>query len=175
MVDDVVLDTGCACAMVRQYLVPKERLVAGATVRLRCAHGDVVTYPLAAVKLEIDGVSLPVTAAVEEKLLLGTDIPELGKLMNQHPHSPMLWLLPDPELKPADRLRRRLGTSRKEQSQVQWRKPIRSPPWMLTCFRTLQFDSPSHVERNAKHDTATASSERRITPDTCGERPKESV
>ena len=34
-VDDVVLDTGCACTMVRQDLVPKERLVAGATVRLR--------------------------------------------------------------------------------------------------------------------------------------------
>ena len=88
-VDDVVLDTGCACTMVRQDLVPKERLVAGATVRLRCTHGDVVTYPLATVKLEIEGVVLPVSAAVAEKLpvsvLLGTDVPELGKLMNQPP------------------------------------------------------------------------------------------
>ena len=88
-VDDVVLDTGCACTMVRQDLVPKERLVAGATVRLRCAHGDVVTYPLATVKLDIEGVVLPATAAVAEKLpisvLLGTDVPELGKLLNQPP------------------------------------------------------------------------------------------
>ena len=88
-VDDVVLDTGCACTMVRQDLVPKERLVAGATIRLRCAHGDVVTYPLATVKLDIEGVVLPATAAVAEKLpisvLLGTDVPELGKLLNQPP------------------------------------------------------------------------------------------
>ena len=92
VVDDVVLDMGCACTMVRQDLVPKERLVTGATIRLRCAHGDVVTYPLAAVKLEIDGVSLPITAAVAEKLpvsvLLGTDVPELGKLMNHSPQAP---------------------------------------------------------------------------------------
>ena len=38
LVDDVVLDTGCACTMVRRDLVPKEKLVAGATIRLRCAH-----------------------------------------------------------------------------------------------------------------------------------------
>ena len=85
VVDDVVLDTGCACTMVRQDLVPKERLVAGASIRLSCAHGDVVTYPLASVKIEIDGMSLPVTAAVANKLpvsvLLGTDVPELQKLI----------------------------------------------------------------------------------------------
>ena len=87
--DDVVLDTGCACTIVRRDLVPEEKFVAGATIRLRCAHGDVVTYPLAAVRLEIDGLSLPVTAAVAERLpvsvLLGTDVPELEKLIGQHP------------------------------------------------------------------------------------------
>ena len=35
VVDDVVLDMGCACTTVCQDLVPKERLVAEATVRLR--------------------------------------------------------------------------------------------------------------------------------------------
>ena len=62
-------------------------MVPGATIQLRCAHGDVVTYPLAAVTLEIDGLTLPVTVAVDERLpvsvLLGTDVPEFGKLINQ--------------------------------------------------------------------------------------------
>ena len=117
-------------------------------------------------------MSLPVTAPVAEKLLasvlLGTDIPELGKLMNQPPQAQ-----PDTcGLKPADRLKRRLGTSRSSPKsvQAQWMKPIRSPPWMLICSWTLESNRSSHVERNARHDTATASSERRMPPDTCGER-----
>ena len=87
--DDIVLDTGCACTMVRHDLVPKGRVMAGATIRLRCAHGDVVAYPLATVRLEIDGISLPVTAAIAKRLpasvLLGTDVPELRRFINQPP------------------------------------------------------------------------------------------
>ena len=67
VVNDMLLDTGCACTMVHRDLVPEKRFSAGATIRLRCAHGD-VTYPLAAVRLEIDGMSLPITAAVAERL-----------------------------------------------------------------------------------------------------------
>ena len=44
-VDDIGLDTGCACTMVRHDLVPED-IAAGATIHLRCAHGDVITYPL---------------------------------------------------------------------------------------------------------------------------------
>ena len=90
LVDDVVLDTGCACTMVRCKFVPQEKLVPGATIQLRCAHGDVVTYPLAMVTLEIDGLTLQVTAAVAEKLLvsvLGTDVPELGMIIDPVSHS----------------------------------------------------------------------------------------
>ena len=67
VVHDVVLDTDCACTMLRRDLVPEERVMAGATIRLRCAHGDVVTYPLAAVRLEFDGLLLHVTTAVAGK------------------------------------------------------------------------------------------------------------
>ena len=88
VVEDIVLDTGCACTMIHSNLVPEEKLVPGATISLRCAHGDVETYPLAAVTLEVEGLSLPVTAAVAQKLpvsvLLGTDVPELGDLLNSH-------------------------------------------------------------------------------------------
>ena len=87
-VDEVVLDTGCACTIVHRDFMPGEKMVPGSTVQLRCAHGDTFTYPLAAVTLEIDGLTLPVTAAVAERLpvsaLLGTDVPELRKLINQH-------------------------------------------------------------------------------------------
>ena len=38
-VNDIVLDTGCACTMVRHDLVLEDRVVARATIRLRCAHG----------------------------------------------------------------------------------------------------------------------------------------
>lgn len=58
----------CACTMVRHDLVLEAKVVAGVTIRLRCAHGDTVTYPLAAVRLKIDGISVPVTAAVAKRL-----------------------------------------------------------------------------------------------------------
>ena len=121
-VDDVVLDTGCACTMVRQDLVPKKRLVAGATVHLRCAHGDVVTYPLATVKLEIEGVVLAVTAAVADKLpvsvLLGTDVPELGKLMNQPPQEqPDALVVTRAQAKANERAKAE-AQDKQEQSQV---------------------------------------------------------
>ena len=69
--------------------MPPEKLLPGATTSLRCAHGDVVAYPLAAVTVEFDGLELPVRVAVAEKLpvsaLLGTDVPELGQLISQEP------------------------------------------------------------------------------------------
>ena len=60
VVDDVVLDTGCSQTMVRQSLIPEERLVAGATTSLRCAHGDVIAYPLADVRMEVGGTMMNV-------------------------------------------------------------------------------------------------------------------
>ena len=55
---------------------------------LRCAHGDLVTYPLADLKLEVDGVVITVRAAVAERLpvsmLLGAEVAELGQLLSHH-------------------------------------------------------------------------------------------
>ena len=87
VVDDVVLDTGCSQTMVRQSLVPEERLVAGATTSLRCAHGDVMAYPLADVRMEVGGTGINVRAAVSERLpvsvILGTDVPEMRLLLSR--------------------------------------------------------------------------------------------
>ena len=42
-----VLDTGCKRTMVRQDLVPQEKILEGDVATIRCAHGDTVLYPLA--------------------------------------------------------------------------------------------------------------------------------
>ncbi len=69
----------------RQELVPKEKLLEGEAVAIRCAHGDTVLYPLAQVEVSVGGWSLEVKAAISETLpmdmLLGTDVPELGELL----------------------------------------------------------------------------------------------
>ena len=52
---------------------------------VQCAHGGVVTYPLARVKLEVKGRASIVEAAVSDTLprsvLLGTDVPDLSELL----------------------------------------------------------------------------------------------
>ena len=70
---DIILDTGCTRTLVHRNVV------------IQCAHGDAVAYPLANVKLEVQGVTVTVEAAVSETLpqsvLLGTDVPELLSLL----------------------------------------------------------------------------------------------
>ena len=81
-VGDILLDTGCSHTLVRQEL---EKLLEGESVAIRCAHGDTVLYPLAQVEVTVGGQTVEVKAAVSKTLpvdvLLGTDIPELGKLL----------------------------------------------------------------------------------------------
>ena len=59
----------------------------GDAVTIRCAHGDTVLYPLAALELVVDGISIPVEAAVSESLpvpvLLGRDVPQLASLLEK--------------------------------------------------------------------------------------------
>ena len=53
-VGGIVLDTGCSRTLVRQDLVPPQKRTGG-EVSIRCAHGDVVSYQLADVEMEIEG------------------------------------------------------------------------------------------------------------------------
>jgi len=75
--------------MIHEDLVPQDKLITGASVQLHCAHGDVLTYPLADVLLTVSGVTIPVRAAISKNLpvsvLLGTDAPELTKLLVTNP------------------------------------------------------------------------------------------
>ena len=85
LVNDIVLDTGCSRTLVRSDLLGEENLRQGKTITVQCAHGDVVTYPLASVELEVQGRALTVEAAVSDTLpqsvLLGTDVPDLSELL----------------------------------------------------------------------------------------------
>ena len=84
-VQDILLDTGCTRTMVHADLVPPEKILEGDTVTIKCAHGDIVLYPLANVDLEVDGRRVSVEAAVSGRLpvdvLLGKDVPEFDQLL----------------------------------------------------------------------------------------------
>ena len=82
----ILLDTGCSRTMVNQKCVPSEKILDGKMVFIRCAHGDTRLYNLAEVTVQVQGVTMQVEAAVADNLpvdvLLGTDVPELTKLIS---------------------------------------------------------------------------------------------
>ena len=76
---DIVVDTGATQTLVHKRLVTDEDIL-DTEVTIKCAHGDTVAYPLAAVKITLGGKDIT-TAAVSATLptsaLLGWDVPEL--------------------------------------------------------------------------------------------------
>ena len=86
-VKDIQLDTGCTRTVVRSDLVDKRKIVGGEVVTIQCAHGDIVSYPVATVEIVVDGKQITVEAAVSDTLprsvLLGTDVQELSDLLGQ--------------------------------------------------------------------------------------------
>ena len=66
-------------------------MLPGKTTMIHCVHGDNVLYPVARLNLEVEGVPVAVEAAVAKNLptsvLLGTDVPELGRLLGLKPRS----------------------------------------------------------------------------------------
>ena len=73
--------------MVQKSLVPPQWMLEGEAVTIRCAHGDIILYPLACVHLSIGEKKISVKAAVSHILpvavLLGTDVEELSELLGQ--------------------------------------------------------------------------------------------
>ena len=84
-VEDIQLDTGCSRTVVRKDLVDEEKMLDGESITIQCAHGDVVSYPLAMVEILVGGRRIEVEAAVSATLprsvLLGTDVLELPELL----------------------------------------------------------------------------------------------
>ncbi len=53
-VSDNMLDTGSNKTLVKRDLVPAQKLVEG-EIPIRCAHGDIITYPIAKIEIEMGG------------------------------------------------------------------------------------------------------------------------
>ena len=89
-VSDIILDTGSNRTLIRKELVPTQKLVEG-EIPIHCAHGDIITYPIAEVETEIGGRHYMVEAGVVDGLpvsvILGWDNPDLENLL-QHRGSP---------------------------------------------------------------------------------------
>ena len=83
-VDGIVLDTGAAKTMIHRDLVPVEK-VSRETVNIQCAHGDIVSYPMAEVSMRVGSHPFIVKAAVSDRLpvsvLVGREVPEFDKLL----------------------------------------------------------------------------------------------
>ena len=79
------MDTGCSRTLVRSDLIGEENCEPREKVTVQCGHGDIMTYPIASVELEVQGRALTVEAAVSDQLpssvLLGTDVPGLSELL----------------------------------------------------------------------------------------------
>ena len=85
---EIVVHTGVGKTFVRGDFIIPDDIIDG-EVTIQCAHGDVVSYPLAAVKITLGGKEIIVHAAVAKSLpvaaLLGWDIPELMGLVKPTP------------------------------------------------------------------------------------------
>ena len=179
-VDNILLDTGCSKTLVRQDLVPKEKLLEGEAIAIRCAHGDTVLYPLAQVEVTIGGQSVDVTAAVSETLpmdvLLGTDVPELGKLLGVDlGHSEALAVTTRAQAKQREEQEKDLQQRdlRSEASVTGIDEPSLAGSEWLNTFDEELFEGgrertrPSRSQKRAerqKHWEPTAVEEERDTP-----------
>ncbi|KAL5509796.1 hypothetical protein EMCRGX_G005226 [Ephydatia muelleri] len=87
LVSRILLDTGCSRTMVRRQFVPQEKFLEGKWVSIRCVHGDTVLYPLADIKLVVEGIPVQVEAAVADSLpvevILGTDASRMTELLGR--------------------------------------------------------------------------------------------
>ena len=107
LVNDIVVDTGCSRTLVRSDLLG-EKMFEGETVTIQCVHGNVVTYPLTRIELEVKGRALTVKAAVSDTLpqsvLLGTDVhvPDLSELLKAERHEKALMVVSHSQTKRAE-------------------------------------------------------------------------
>ncbi len=128
-VKGIVLDTGCTRTLVRKDLVPQGQETGG-EVSIRCAHGDVVTYQLAEVELEVGGKYILVEAGVAPNLpapvLLGTDVPDLAELLQSDDRQTTERALHGHRKgeRRGKRRYRQLGSCGQLQDPVQWRTAL---------------------------------------------------
>jgi len=97
LVENILLNTSCSHAIVREHLVPRDKIQCDQYVNIRCSHGDAVLHLVAKVELEVGGRAVKVEVALSSNLprsvLLGTDVVELPQLLNQFEPIPGCRLL----------------------------------------------------------------------------------
>ena len=54
------MDTSCSRTLACKNLVPDDSLLADKAATIRCAHGDIVLYPLSWIQLEVEGQAMEV-------------------------------------------------------------------------------------------------------------------
>ena len=83
-VEGIVLDSGAAKTMIHRDLVPVDK-VSSETVNIQCAHGDIVSYPMAEVSMRVGDHPFTVQAAVSDRLpvpvLVGREVPAFDRLL----------------------------------------------------------------------------------------------
>lgn len=89
----LLLDTGCSRTMARQSLAPEEKSRRTGCHYPMCSWRCSTVPSGCDVELEVEGAKVQVQAAISEKLpvsvLLGTDVPVLGKLLEANPSTVM--------------------------------------------------------------------------------------
>ena len=124
LVNDIVLDTGCSRTLVRSNLLGEKKFE-GETVTVQCTNGDLVTYPLVRVELEVNGRALTVKAAVSDTLaqsvLLGTDVTDLSELLKAERHEKAFMAVTHSQIKRAE-------TNRTEQAALEKIEEVTATP-----------------------------------------------
>ena len=102
-----------------------EKKVEEETATVQCAHGDVVTYPLAKVELEVKGRALTVKEAVSHRLpqsvLLRTDVPDLSELLRPERQEKALMVVTRSQTKRAE-------INRTEQTELEKIEEVTATP-----------------------------------------------
>ena len=62
-IGDILLDTGCSQTLVRQELMPNDKVMSGQT-SIQCAHGDVIKYPVAYVQIKVGAMEFTVKEGI---------------------------------------------------------------------------------------------------------------
>ena len=93
----IVLDTGSSRTVVHERLVPPEKVNHNNQIWLRCAHGDLLSYPTAEIEILINGKTYIVEAAVSlslpKPILLGRDCEDLLEMISKREEEKTAFVL----------------------------------------------------------------------------------
>ena len=161
-VDNILLDTGCSKTLMHQEWVPRDRMLDGEAVAIRCAHGDTVLYLVALFQVVVGTRTMEVRAAVFETLpvdvLLGNDVPELPELLHTESSADAMAVMTRAQRR--HMLTEEMDTLRRSRSQelaaLVWTKSTGGCPALMMISLAEDGPEPDNpVLRNMQNDTPT--------------------